>query len=161
MSEFAAQPDVCLTQIARDIDSDFQFVADRLPDDIKIAAAGSTVILCALEGIGRLSATYLGKTHFGNDPLNNFVVRVSMRAEGHDDQLGFYKDFALTWMSRRSIGPVIDKEPTPPEELANCPVPISTLALSINSLRNEFARIRGMDLPQNDQIVELDSFREF
>jgi hypothetical protein len=156
MSEYADESALTPEQLAKTIDEDFQFVAERLPTDIKVKPAGTTIPLCHIEGVGQLATTYVGKTRTGSDPLENFVVRVSMVADGYDGMLGFYKDYALTHDSYNREGRVIDKQPTTLEDFDGCPAPVETLAFVVHALTDEFERLYAQP---EAQVIKLEDYR--
>lgn len=147
-------------EVARDLNSDFQFVADRLPTEIKEAAAGTTMTLCEIAGLGRLAATYMGQRRTPDGPAQfEFVVRLSVLGEGYEGRLGLHKEFGLTYATLHQEGPLRDLEPVRPEQLEGCPAPLGVLAFTVQSLRSEFARQHGGEYGPTADIAYLDTFR--
>jgi hypothetical protein len=145
-------------QIAQHLDDDFRFIAERLPMEIKRAEySGQTMTLCQLQGIGSLAVTYFGKTRAGTDPHENFVVRVNVQADGYDGQLGFYKDYTLTYQSFRGDGPVVDKLPTEARDFDDCPGPIEGLLYAVAVLREEYERSH---ITSDAEVIRLDDYRQ-
>lgn len=146
--------------IARDINSDFQFIADRLPAEIKEGYAGETFTLASVEGVGVLWANYAGQRP---DPTGRaivqYMVQIGMLADGYESRLGFTKRYELSYQTLHSEGPLLDITHTTGADLEGCPAPLSALAFTVHSLREEFARMRGEELEHTDDVMHLDAFR--
>lgn len=148
-------------QIAGELDSDFQFVADRLPAEAKQGYSGETFTLASVKGIGILWATYCGQRDSGyEEAICQFVVRIGVLASGSEVRLGYTKEYELSYQTLYDEGPLSDLKPTTTAELASCPAPLSTLAFTVRSLREEFGRLRGENLVHTDEIVQLDVYRQ-
>jgi hypothetical protein len=131
--------------IACSLNEDFQFVADSLPTEVKLAVVGEPYTLVSVAGTGILWAAYQGQRRRelhdpdpAHDAIFDFVVRIGMMADGHDGQLGYEKDFGLTYQTLQKEGPLRDMTPITTDDLEGCP-DLASLAFAMHALRTEYA----------------------
>src|SRR6476469_8436631 len=117
MSSAAVQEtQIPLNDIARDIDSDFQFVADRLPTKVKLGFAGQTFTLASIEGMGVLWAQYCGRRlNEAEEAGAQLVVRVGMKIDCDQTRFGYNKEYELSAQTAYQEGPLTDLNPTTAE----------------------------------------------
>ncbi len=149
-----------LEVIARELDSDFQFVADRLPNEVKEGFPGEAFTLAAIKDVGVLWAEYGGqRPSTTGEALCQFVVRIGMLIDSQHPRLCFTKEFELSFQTLYSEGPLTDLKPTSGEDLVHCPGSLSLLAFTVQSLRYGFIRQRGIENEHTVDVSQLDAYR--
>lgn len=147
--------------VARGLNSDFQFIADRLPTEIKEAPPADVFTLCCLENIGALWARYYGQRP---DPtgqaISQYMVQIGMQVETDDTRLRLAKEYALTYQTLHQQGPLNELEPLRGEDLLGCPAPLEVLAFAARSLREEFARVHKEYTEAAAEVIQLDIYRD-
>ncbi|HWT56038.1 MAG TPA: hypothetical protein VN031_03335 [Candidatus Microsaccharimonas sp.] len=145
---------------ARELNSDFQFIADRLPAEVKAGYAGEVFTLCSTESAGILWGMYVGsRPNKTGEAIMEYVVRIGMLANTDSIQLELSKDFGLTYHTLRQPGPLRDLQQIQAEDLEHCPASLDSLGFALHSLREEFTRMHAEDLEHTEDIVHLDTFR--
>lgn len=162
MSSIAVyETEISPEHIARDLNSDLQFVADHLLTDVKEAPVGEPFTLCPVVGEWLLWAEYLGQHRVETKQAQyQYLVRIGLYASLATVRLDLTEDFELTYQTLHDEGPLRAQKLITAEELARCPAPVlGSLALAVRSLPEAYERIHDSYLGCDAVIIPFPSDR--
>jgi hypothetical protein len=142
--------------IARDLNSDFQFVADHLPIEVKRGIPGEVITLSTILGVGKLTGEYAGqRPDETGQAIMQYMVRIGLHVAITEAPITLTKTFGLTFQTLDKEGPLDDLHHLLGSDLEDCPVPFDLLEFSMRSLREEFERVRTQNQVQDVTVISF------